>query len=101
VDPEVIASHFDPEKFAVKLTPLNPTAKAMKNGLASALDPLEPSVGAELAKAFNNLGFETILSIGEVEENKIGSNCGQFVSMVDGRGFKVNEGYETAKYRLA
>jgi 23S rRNA (adenine2503-C2)-methyltransferase len=101
VDPGVIAAHFDPDKFAVKLTPLNPTAKAMKNGLTSALNPLEPSTGAELAKSFNNLGFETILSIGELEENKIGSNCGQFVSMVDDRGVKVNEGYETAKYRLA
>jgi len=101
VDAGVIATHFDPGRFAVKLTPLNPTAKAIKNGLTSALDPTEPSAGVELAKTLNKLGFETILSIGELEENKIGSNCGQFVSTVDGRDIKVKECYETAKYRLA
>jgi 23S rRNA (adenine2503-C2)-methyltransferase len=101
VDPGFIAANFDPDEFIVKLTPLNPTAKAMKNGLVSALDPLEPSAGAELAKAFKNLGFETIISMGELEENKIGSNCGQFASMIDERGIKLDERYETAKYRLA
>lgn len=101
VDPDVIARHFDPEKFAVKLTPLNPTAKAIRNGLASALDPFEPSAGVKLAKAFGDLGFETILSIGELEENRIGSNCGQFVSMMDGQSLRMDGRYETAKYRLA
>jgi len=101
VDPETIAEHFDPSKFAVKLTPLNPTAKSMKNGLTSSLNPLEPSAGTGLAKAFRELGFETILSIGELEENRIGSNCGQFVTMIDDHGVRLNENYETADYRLS
>lgn len=101
VEPDVVADCFDPSKFAVKLTPLNPTARAIENGLASALDPLKPKAGEELMKGFNELGFETILSIGELEENKIGSNCGQFVSMAGGDPVRLSESYETKKYRLA
>ncbi|GAH48580.1 unnamed protein product, partial [marine sediment metagenome] len=34
----------------------------------------------ELVGRFKEWGFEVILSIGEMEENRIGSNCGQYVT---------------------
>lgn len=76
VDPAAMRDLFDPEKFVVKFTPVNPTRKAKENGVESMLGP-----GQE-CRAINCLrdaGFETILSIGELEENAIGSNCGQFI----------------------
>jgi len=76
VDTAAMRDLFDPEKFMVKVTPVNPTRKAKENGVESVLGP-----GQE-CRAINRLreaGFETILSIGELEENAIGSNCGQFI----------------------
>ena len=37
-------------------------------------------VGASKAEALREAGYETILSIGEVRENRIGSNCGMYAS---------------------
>ncbi len=76
VDIAVIRKLFDPEKFLVKVTPVNPTRKAAENGVESMVRP------GEECQAINRLraaGFDAILSIGELEENAIGSNCGQFV----------------------
>ena len=101
VEPKAIADCFDPDKFLVKLTPLNPTTRAKLNRLESALDPMDSRCCGELIQAFNHLGFEAILSIGELEENKIGSNCGQYVSMFDSNGLTLKRDYETLKYRLA
>ena len=100
IDPQEISSRFPTDKFAVKLTPLNPTAKALSNRLESALDPIDPRAAEDLIRGFRQLGFETILSIGEVEENKIGSNCGQFVTMVGGERPGMKDCYETSRYRL-
>jgi 23S rRNA (adenine2503-C2)-methyltransferase len=41
-----------------------------------------------------------ILSIGEVEENRIGSNCGQFVTQYRAAHTPIKEGYETNKYQI-
>jgi 23S rRNA (adenine2503-C2)-methyltransferase len=73
-----LAEHFDPAKFLVKLTPLNPTYTARRHGLTSYLASRpggRPAVVDELRAA----GFDVIVSIGEAEENFIGSNCGQFL----------------------
>jgi len=80
IDPDVIGQYFDPKLFVIKLTPLNPTSNGIRHGLATALDPENPKAASELERAFAKLGFEVILSIGEFEENAIGSNCGQYVS---------------------
>ena len=80
VEPEVIAKHFSPEKFLIKITPLNPTRKAMDNGLACAFDPLDADPVPGLVAGFKAHGFEVLVSIGPLEENQVGSNCGQFVS---------------------
>jgi len=37
-----------------------------------------------LVERFEGLGYETILSIGEVRENAIGSNCGMYVTGMKG-----------------
>ncbi|MEW5829700.1 MAG: radical SAM protein, partial [Chloroflexota bacterium] len=78
-DPQALLRHFDPARYLVKITPVNPTWRATQNGLASFVDPSDPSSGASVAEAMRAAGYDTILSIGEVEENEIGSNCGQYV----------------------
>ena len=80
IEAEVIEKHFFPDKFLVKLTPLNPTGNAGRNNLKTALDPCDEGSVSTLVYDLKNRGFEVIVSIGELEENEIGSNCGQYVS---------------------
>jgi 23S rRNA (adenine2503-C2)-methyltransferase len=80
VDTDVIRRYFDPDRFIIKLTPINPTEMALCNNLHSEIDAYKPYSADPVIKEFHSQDFEVILSIGEVEENKIGSNCGQFVS---------------------
>jgi hypothetical protein len=44
------------------------------------VDPDNPAEGDALAAAFAAQGFETLVSIGELEENQIGSNCGMYLA---------------------
>jgi 23S rRNA (adenine2503-C2)-methyltransferase len=78
LDAEVLLQHFNPEKFLVKITPLNPTHRALINGLVSQIDPRQAEEGV-IVQALREAGYQVIVSIGEVEENYIGSNCGQYV----------------------
>lgn len=80
IEPKIIREYFNPEKFLIKLTPLNPTNNVRKNKFISFIDPYEPETASGMMKSFRSYGFDTILSIGELEENGIGSNCGQFIS---------------------
>lgn len=82
VDVEIVRRYFDPDKFIIKLTPVNPTERAMCNELVSEIDAYNPASADSIVNDFRFQGFEVILSIGEVEENKIGSNCGQFVTQL-------------------
>ena len=77
IDPEVLVRYFDPEFFIIKLTPLNPTFKAAGNKLHSLITPENSHY--EIKDQLELKGYEVILSIGEWEENLIGSNCGQYV----------------------
>lgn len=79
IDPSVVARHFDPNHFCIKITPLNPTIAAAENDIASAFAPDEPDPAITLCNEFSRCGFETILSIGDTMENEIGSNCGMSV----------------------
>ena len=79
VDPAILLEHFTPEKYLIKITPLNPTYKASANRLASYIDPRQGTGHYPVIEALREAGYEVILSIGEVEENFIGSNCGQFL----------------------
>lgn len=92
LDPAVLRSWFDPASFMVKLTPVNPTCQARESGLASVLDPAcaaPPPVAAELA----GLGYEVVVSPGEQEESRIGSNCGQYLRRFQAAGRPVPDGY--------
>ena len=80
VDTSVIRNYFDPDKFIIKLTPINPTENATRNNLQSKIDVNNPYESKDIVDSFKQHGFEVILSIGEVEENKIGSNCGMYIS---------------------
>jgi 23S rRNA (adenine2503-C2)-methyltransferase len=79
IDSAVLRKNFSPEHFLIKLTPLNPTARAHGAGLSTAVDPCSPAAAGPVVKALEKEGFEVLLSIGEPEENLIGSNCGQYI----------------------
>lgn len=75
IEPEVIAENFDSDIFLIKLTPVNPTYRSIQNSILLP-DDYENYLN-KIAEKFHSYGFETIISIGELEENNIGSNCGQ------------------------
>ncbi len=79
LEPERLAALFSADAFVVKLTPINPTASAERAELVGMVDPHDPVACEELADRFRRVGFETLVSIGELRENQIGSNCGMFV----------------------
>ena len=78
--PEAVLGEFDPRRFVIKLTPLNPTAAAGENHL-ECLEGRERAreLVEQKAAEFAALGYEVIQSVGNMEENEIGSNCGQMV----------------------
>jgi len=93
VDPSVLMTTFDPEQFLIKVTPLNPTYSAERFGLQNELQEgyaEEPLWLEPLRKA----GYQVLISIGEREENRIGSNCGQYVRVV-----KENERHLSGAYQ--
>jgi 23S rRNA (adenine2503-C2)-methyltransferase len=82
VDAAEIRRIFNPETFIVKLTPVNPTDTAVRNGYETILSGAEPDRAGELVSALEAAGFECIISIGDDREIAIGSNCGQAASVV-------------------
>jgi 23S rRNA (adenine2503-C2)-methyltransferase len=84
LDPDRLADWFSPEMVAVKLTPINPTHAAARSGFVGLIDPGDMSGCERVADRFRMAGFETILSIGETDENRIGSNCGMRVRALGG-----------------
>ena len=93
LDPERVAEVFSPEKFLVKLTPVNPTRSSIDAGIGGIIDPDNPDDGVRLVEQFQRYGFETILSIGDLAENRIGSNCGMYVSGVSERSPRNEENH--------
>jgi len=77
--PKVLKEYFSPDIFLIKITPLNPTYRAMENGLETYIDPNADASQVKVVKALEDAGYRVIVSIGEVEENLIGSNCGQYL----------------------
>jgi 23S rRNA (adenine2503-C2)-methyltransferase len=78
LDPDALAPLFRPDVFAIKLTPINPTRAALRSGLAGVIDPLDGDRCGEVVAEFEARGYEVILSIGDLRENAIGSNCGMY-----------------------
>jgi len=77
--PDELLKFFDPDRFLVKITPLNPTYQAISAGLKSFVDPNNELDSYPELVAIRDAGYQVILSVGEQEENRIGSNCGQYV----------------------
>jgi 23S rRNA (adenine2503-C2)-methyltransferase len=91
LDPEVIARIFDPKKYLIKITPINPTESVKAHGISSMITMEEGEEIKLLIKEFEDRGFEALISIGELEENKIGSNCGQHaLKFMDGKFEMIN-----------
>jgi 23S rRNA (adenine2503-C2)-methyltransferase len=93
VDPAVMLSFFDPDKFLIKITPLNPTYRARENALVSYVNPLSAGQKYELIQVLQDAGYQVILSIGETEENRIGSNCGQYLRTHLSSELPIEDGY--------
>lgn len=82
-----LKKYFDPNVFIIKITPINPTINSTNNNIESYF--VTGAANEDTNKLVDQLraaGYEVILSIGELEENQIGSNCGQYV-----RKFIANE----------
>jgi 23S rRNA (adenine2503-C2)-methyltransferase len=94
IEPEILKKYFDPDKFLIKITPLNPTYRAAHSNLTSYIDPHKPVQKYDLVNRLRKAGYEVLLSIGEVTENSIGSNCGQFILRHMQESVVLNEGYE-------
>ncbi|MBN1755692.1 radical SAM protein [bacterium] len=73
----VLYKYFDPAVFFIKLTPVNPTLRSQESNIRSAVN--DPYYAEEILDSLRVKGYEVLLSIGELEENRIGSNCGQYV----------------------
>jgi len=93
LDPGKIGALFDPAFFLIKLTPLNPTYRAKAKGLRTGLDPLSGVAGKKIVAGFKARAFEVLVSIGELEENLIGSNCGQYLQQHLRSASRLNNGY--------
>jgi len=91
VNPDVLLRHFDPGKFLIKITPVNPTYRASENKISSYILPDEENY--EIINTLRGVGYEVILSIGELAENDIGSNCGQHVINYLQESGKIEGGY--------
>jgi len=77
-----IAGHFDPRFSMIKVTPVNPTDMAQRNGFDTVLSAANPRAADRLAGELAGLGFDCVVSIGEEEEIEIGSNCGQAATRI-------------------
>lgn len=72
-----LAEIFDPRHCIVKLTPLNPTARASASGWASAFQSPEEATVQELVAELRLAGFGCIVSVGLAVETSEAASCGQ------------------------
>ncbi|HPI20737.1 MAG TPA: radical SAM protein [Candidatus Kapabacteria bacterium] len=77
IDVNTISNIFNTENFFIKITPINPTYKAKENNINSLINLQEKNYN--IINQFKAAGFDVLLSFGEIEENNIGSNCGQHI----------------------
>ncbi len=95
INPDILGDYFSPEVFLVKITPVNPTYNAIKHGLCS--EKLLSNKRNSLISELQDAGYDVILSIGELEENQIGSNCGQYLENYEKEKQELEKSYN---YRL-
>ncbi len=77
VDTNLLLKYFSPQDFLIKITPVNPTCKSAQNGLNTLYQ--SESDHFDIEDELRLAGYEVIVSIGNLEENRIGSNCGQYL----------------------
>jgi 23S rRNA (adenine2503-C2)-methyltransferase len=90
LDPAQLREYFSPDYYLIKITPLNPTAQAARHNLSSYNQSNEYQ---RLEEQIRQAGYDVIISIGELEENRIGSNCGQCISHYRQAAQGVPDGY--------
>jgi 23S rRNA (adenine2503-C2)-methyltransferase len=93
VDSILLREYFNPDKFLIKITPLNPTYRARENQLTTYVDPNLAHKKYQLIDELKSAGYQVIISIGEPEENLIGSNCGQYVRRHLAEHTPIADGY--------
>jgi 23S rRNA (adenine2503-C2)-methyltransferase len=93
VNPNILIDYFEPQSYLIKITPLNPTYRARENQLSSYIDPMQNSQEYEIVQALQEAGYQVIVSVGEVEENYIGSNCGQYIRRHLSADEPIQDGY--------
>ena len=91
IDKDVLLNYFNPKDFLIKITPVNPTHNAQKNNLNSSLS--RSSKKNVIIDNLKNAGYEVIVSIGDLTENEIGSNCGQHVMNYLDNKTKLKDSY--------
>ncbi|MCD4656792.1 MAG: radical SAM protein [Planctomycetes bacterium] len=81
LNPDILLENFSVDDFLIKITPLNPTYTVQKNNLESYISTEKITIDDEypIINELKSAGYEVILSIGELDENQIGSNCGQYI----------------------
>ena len=77
VEPKVLSKYFDPKSFLIKITPVNPTYKATVNNFNA--KTRNEQAYQPVVNEFKSFGYKVIVSIGDLKENEIGSNCGQHI----------------------
>jgi 23S rRNA (adenine2503-C2)-methyltransferase len=93
LDPSVLKKYFNPDKFVVKITPINPTITAEQNKVSSYLLDSKLDDKLEIVETLKKDGFDVLVSIGELEENQIGSNCGQYVNTFINNNKNISTAY--------
>lgn len=78
INSRVLSDNFDTGKFLIKITPVNPTISAVLNGINTEFKKVKHKLDRTVSE-LREEGFDTLVSIGELEENRIGSNCGQYI----------------------
>jgi len=91
IDYAIIQELFDPEKFLIKITPVNPTEKVKAHGVSSMITATSLGQAKKLKEQLEEIGFEVLISIGELEENQIGSNCGQHALKFINGTYKIEQ----------
>ncbi|WP_448536188.1 radical SAM protein [Pseudothermotoga sp.] len=95
LDARKLIETFSKEKFLVKITPINPTYSALSNNIKSDVDTSTgmPIKHGRFVEELQDAGFEVILSVGNLEENKIASNCGMYIRRHMSERFKNPHSY--------
>ncbi|PIP83351.1 MAG: hypothetical protein CO113_19490 [Elusimicrobia bacterium CG_4_9_14_3_um_filter_62_55] len=79
LDDRTVADHFSPERFLIKITPVNATERARETGAANPWFEAPDSLRSD-ASRLEARGFRVILSPSQPEEVEAGTSCGQLWS---------------------